>query len=55
MFASGSRKAEIRVLPQHRLFELPQARAWLDPQLVDEELARPPEELQRIGLAARAI
>src|SRR5439155_8765547 len=41
---------ERRLLAQHCSLELTQRLARLDPQLVDEELARATEELERVGL-----
>ena len=50
-----SRRVERGVVGEDRLVELVQLGAWLDPELLDEHLARAPIGLQRVGLAAAAI
>ena len=40
---------------EDRLVEVMELGAWLDPELLDEHLARVPVGLQGVGLAAAAI
>ena len=48
-------RLERRVLPEDRIVQLPQRLAWLHGQLVDEQPARLPVELERLGLAPAAV
>ena len=51
----GGGGVEARVLGQHRRLEALQLRPGLDPDLLDQRLARPAVGVQRVGLAPGAV
>ena len=53
--ARRRREAERRVLREDRALELAERLARLDPELVDERLARTLIDRERVGLPARAV